>query len=312
MILSDVQAFVGVVEAHGFGAAAIRLGVNKTAISRAVQRLERDLGVRLIHRTTRKLSLTEAGQHYFDAVRGALAHIETAGQDARGSAASLQGVIRFAAPDLGGALLTTLLHRFCQTHPGIRFELSLSARLVDLVEEGYDLALRSGRLPASSYMSRRVGAQSSGLYASPDYLARHGPPEAIEDLARRDCVVIRRPQVVESAGEVWRLRCGDRTQTVEVGGVLATDDLTSAREAVRLGMGIGLLPNIPDFTRGLTRLLPGAATASLPINLIWPSRRLEPARVVLFRDFLATALRALLSADAASGAGGPTHETARY
>jgi len=294
MELSDVRAFVGVVDSHGFRAAASRLGVSKTAISRAVQRLERDLGVRLLHRTTRKLSLTEAGQRYFEAVRSALAHVEAAGQEAQGSAESLQGVIRFAAPDLGGAVLTTLLHRFCQDHPGIRFELSLSARLVDLVEEGYDLALRSGRLPASSYMSRRVGAQSSGLYASPAYLARRGPPGAIDELARRDCVVIRRPQVVDSAGEIWRLRSGDRVETVKVGGPLATDDLTSAREAVRLGMGIGLLPNMADFTEGLVRLLPAAATASTPISLVWPSRRLEPARMVLFRDFLAAALRSVL------------------
>ena len=191
-------------------------------------------------------------------------------------------------------LLTTLLHRFRQSHPEIRFEMSLSARLVDLVEEGYDLALRLGRLQASSYMSRRVGAQSSGLYASPAYLARCGAPGAIDELARRDCVVIRRPQAVDSAGEVWRLRSGDRVETVKVGGPLATDDLASAREAVGLGMGIGLLPNLPDFTEGLTRLLPAAATVSVPISLVWPSRRLEPARVVLFRDFLATALSSVL------------------
>ena len=94
-------------------------------------------------------------------------------------------------------------------------------------------------------------------WTSPAYLARRGPPGAIDELARRDCVVIRRPQLVDSAGEVWRLRSGDRIETVKVGGPLATDDLTPAREAVRLGMGIGLLPNMPDFTEGLTR--PGLA-----------------------------------------------------
>jgi DNA-binding transcriptional LysR family regulator len=256
-----------------------------------LQELEEELGVRLLHRTTRKLSLTQTGQAYFEGIRGALAHIEEAGQVARGEAQAPHGVVRVAAPDLGSLLLPAIVRDFTARFPEVRVELSLSARLVDLIEEGFDLAIRSGRLKSSSLISRRVGALSSGVYASAAYLQSRGRPEAVSELSSHACIVIRRPEAAEGAGAIWRLRTGERWDSVAVHGPLAVDDMMAAREAVRLGMGVGLLPSLPGLTDGLDRVLPATSSASVAISLVWPSRRHEPARVVLFRDFLFARLR---------------------
>jgi len=187
-------------------------------------------------------------------------------------------------------LLARIVRDFVARFPGIRIELSLSARIVDLVEEGFDLAVRSGRLRSSSLIARRVGQQVSGLYASPDYLRRRGRPRTVPELAGHDCIVIRRPQASEGSGTSWRLYRGDHPQSVAVGGPLAVDDLMAAWEAVSLGIGIGLIPMFNSFTAGLVHILPKYSSIPIPISVVWPSRRLEPARVVLFRDFLVAAL----------------------
>jgi len=201
-----------------------------------------------------------------------------------------RGVVRMTAPDLGAQLLPRIVSDFVRRFPGIRIELSLTARVVDLVEEGFDLALRSGRLRSSSLVARRIGNQVSGLYSSSEYLRRRGRPRTVLELADHDCIVIRRPEASEGSGSNWSLYRGDRRQTVSVGGPLSVDDLMAAWEAVRLGIGIGLVPMFGSFTAGLVRVLPQYSSLPVPISLVWPSRRLEPARVVIFRDFLIAAL----------------------
>jgi DNA-binding transcriptional LysR family regulator len=291
MTLSRVQAFAKIVETESFTLAARALGTSKSGVSRALQELEEELGVRLLHRTTRKLSLTQTGKAYFDGIRGALAHIEESGRIARGEAQTPHGVVRVAAPDLGSLLLPAIVRDFTARFPQVRVELSLSARLVDLVEEGFDLAVRSGRLKSSSLISRRVGELSSGVYASAAYLQSRGRPQSVSELSSHDCIVIRRPEAAEGAGATWRLRTGERWDSVAVHGPLAVDDMMAAWEAVRLGMGLGLLPSLSGLTDGLDNVLPVTSSAPAAINLVWPSRRHEPARVVLFRDFLLSRLR---------------------
>lgn len=290
MDLNRIKAFASVVETESFTAAAGALGTSKSAVSRALQSLEQDLGVRLMHRTTRKLSLTDAGRAYFDSVRGPLARLDEATSIVSAMEKEPRGVVRMTAPDLGAQLLPQIVRDFVTRFPGIRIELSLTARVVDLIEEGFDLAFRSGRLRSSSLIARRIGNQISGLYASQEYLHRRGCPRTVLELADHDCIVIRRPEASEGSGSTWSLYRGQHRQSVPVGGPLAVDDVMAAWEAVRLGIGIGLVPMFGSFTAGLVRILPKYASLPVPISIVWPSRRLEPARVVLFRDFLVAAL----------------------
>jgi DNA-binding transcriptional LysR family regulator len=201
-----------------------------------------------------------------------------------------RGVVRMTAADLGTQILPQIVRDFVTRFPGIRIELSLTARVVDLIEEGFDLALRSGRLRSSSLIARRIGKQNSGLYASSEYLQRRGRPRTVLELPDHDCIVIRRPEATEGSGSTWSLYRGEHRQSVSVGGPLSVDDLMAAWEAVRLGLGIGLIPTFGSFTTGLIRVLPKYSSLPVPISLVWPSRRLEPARVVIFREFLLAAL----------------------
>jgi DNA-binding transcriptional LysR family regulator len=291
MDLNRVKIFASVVERAGFTSAARSLGISKSAVSRALQDLESDIGVRLLQRTTRKLSLTSAGRAYFDRIRGALGHLEEANGIVSGMNREPAGLVRLAAPDLGGMLLPRIVGEFVARYPRIRIELSLSARLVDLVEEGFDLAVRSGRLGSSSLIARRVATQVSGLCASDRYLRRRGCPESLSEVAEHDCILIRRPHASEGSGGVWNLRSGLRRESVKISGPLIVDDLVAACEAIRLGLGIGFIPRFPGLTDGLVRVLPQYASPPIPVSVVWPSRRLEPTRVVLFRDFLMAGLR---------------------
>ena len=201
MDLNRINSFATVVETESFTAAADTLGTSKSVVSRAIQGLEQELGIRLLERTTRKLSLIAAGRTYFDSIRGALSRLEEASSFVSGMGQEPRGVVRMSAADTGGLLLPRIVHDFVTRFPRIRIELSLSARIVDLVEEGFDLALRSGRLLSSSLIARRIGNQTSGLYASPDYVRRRGRPKTLRELADHDCMVLRRPEASVGSGK---------------------------------------------------------------------------------------------------------------
>jgi DNA-binding transcriptional LysR family regulator len=294
MDLNRIKAFASVVETESFTAAARALGTSKSAVSRALQSLEQDLGVRLLQRSTRKLSLTGAGRAYFDGVRGPLAGLDEATSLVSSMEQEPRGLVRMTAPDLGALLLPRIVRDFVRRFPGIRVELSLTARVVDLIEEGFDLAVRSGRLRSSSLIARRIGSQISGLYASSEYLHRRGRPRTVQELAAHDCIVIKRPEVSEGSGSTWSLYRDERRLLVQVAGPLSVDDVTAAWEAVRLGIGIGFVPMFASFNAGLVRILPKYSSLPVPISVVWPSRRLEPVRVVLFRDFVIDALNKAL------------------
>jgi DNA-binding transcriptional LysR family regulator len=290
MDLNRIRAFVAVVEAGSFTAAAAELGTTKSVVSRALGGLERDLGIRLLQRTTRKIGLTSAGRSYYDDVHAAVSHVAAAGQRIKGMDREPRGLVRVTAPDLGGLLLMRIVRDFVACYPQISLELSLTPRLVDLVDERFDLAIRSGRLKSSSLIARRIGYQVSGLYASEAYLRRRGRPRSLRDLADHDCVLIRRPQTTDGSGAVWRLYKGESGHSVEVDGRVAVDDLTAACEAVRIGLGIGFIPRFPGVTDDWVRVLSQFASTRTPVSVVWPSKHLEPTRVVLFREFLIEAL----------------------
>jgi DNA-binding transcriptional LysR family regulator len=240
MDLNLVTAFVEVVESQSFTAAARALGLPKSSISRRVTELENVLGVPLLHRTTRKLALTDAGRAYFAQAERALTELRNAAELASGMDSEPRGIVRMSVPvDVGVMGLPQLLADFTHRYPDIHVELSLGTRDVNLREEGFDLGIRHGASHDASLVSRRMGHSPSGLFASPRYLDGRGRPQSIAELANHDAVLFRG----KDGKAVWRLDGpNDATSTVEVSGRVSGDELLFVRHAITSGLGIGLLP----------------------------------------------------------------------
>jgi DNA-binding transcriptional LysR family regulator len=293
--LNRIAVFARVVEGGSFTAAATALGVRKSSVSRSVAALEAELGIRLLQRTTRRLSLTDAGRDYFERARDALAALDEAQQAVSSLGAEPRGVVRVTAPvDLAGEL-AGVTSAFLRAHPAVRVEMFLTARFVDLVKEGFDLAVRAGPLTDSSLLARKLGDSDLGLFASPAYLARVGRPRRLADLARHDCVAYR----AGGAAVAWRLSGPGGEEEVLIRPRVDTDEFAFVRTMLLAGFGVGLAPLTmlaPLADRGeLERVLPRYARRSSPVHVVWPSRRFEPAAVALFREALTEALpRALL------------------
>jgi DNA-binding transcriptional LysR family regulator len=278
---------VRVVEAGSFTAAAAALGVRKSSVSRSVAGLEGALGIRLLQRTTRKLSLTDAGRAYYDRTRDALLGLEEAQQAVSSLGAEPRGVVRVTAPVDLARDLATVTAAFLRANPGVRVETVLTARFVDLVKEGFDLAVRAGPLADSSLHARKLGDAELGLFASPAYLDTVGRPRRLADLARHECVLYR----AGSAAARWRLSGPRGEEEVSVHGRVDTDELAFVRGMVLAGFGVALLPVgfVAPFAEAgeMERVLPRYALRSSSVHVVWPSRRFEPAAVRLFREALA-------------------------
>jgi DNA-binding transcriptional LysR family regulator len=285
--LNQVATFVKVVESGSFTAAATALGLPKSSVSRAVGRLEDSLGVRLLQRTTRKLHLTEAGRGYFQQARAALGGL----QDANTAVADLgqepRGTVRITTPaDSGDGVFATLIARFVALHPRIRVEVSLTGRRVDLVAEGFDLAVRAGPLDDSSLVARRVAATDLRLYAAPSYLERRGRPRRLVDLVAHDCLVLRTSQGLFP----WRLTGPRGVESVEVSGPVVADEMIFVQRLALNGLGIALIPEMgarPDVESGrLARVLPAYTMKGGVLSVVSPPLRHAPAAVILLRDYL--------------------------
>lgn len=285
--LNDVVALVRVVEAGSFTAAAAQLGLPKSAVSRRVARLEEALGVRLLQRTTRSLHLTDAGVAYHARAAGALAALGEARDVATEATGEPRGTVRLTGPiDLGGGVLAEVLTMFAREYPKVCVDVELTGRLVDLVSEGFDLAIRAGQLRDSSLVARRLGEAQQVLVASPDYLKRKGTPKTVADLARHECILWRSRQ-----GEAkWTLEGPRGSESVVVRGSVAGDDFTFVRAVAAHGAGIALVPvpgTVPDFENGrLVPVLTEYRGPSSPVHLVYPSARFLPQRVAILRDFL--------------------------
>lgn len=287
MDLNLVRLFVRVVDAGSFTGAAAIAGLPKSSLSRAVARLERDLGVQLVQRTTRRMQVTDAGRAYYAAVSRALSGIDEA------TAAMLElqdeprGTVRLTAPaDIGQRLLAPSLVRFARHHPEVRLDVSLTQRVVDLVHEGFDLALRVGKLRDTRLIARRLGVSRGGIFASPRYLERRGRPRSVRELAAHECILFR----TTSGRAVWEVVGPGGSESVEVQGSVSADDHHMIQEAAAEGHGLALLPIFTSTGRGpaakLARVLPQHATAGAPLHLVYPSARFLPKRVALLRDQL--------------------------
>jgi DNA-binding transcriptional LysR family regulator len=292
--LNLVAVFLRVVELKSFTAAAESLGLPKSSVSRSVSRLEESLGVQLLRRTTRAVSLTEAGATYVREASAALAALE----DAHAALSQLDrrphGPVRITAPaDLATLVLADVGTRFVRKNPGITLEFLLTSRVVNLVDEGVDLAVRAGPLRDSSLRARRVKGLEARLMAAPSYLEAHPAPTVVAELSQHDCVLFR-PRRGRSE---WALVGPAGPERVEVRGPIGGDDFTFVREAALAGAGIALLPTLlceQDVARGrLVRVLPGYGTAAAPLHVVWPGSRQLPQRVSLVRDWLVSSLGAL-------------------
>ena len=294
MDLNHVAVFVRVVELESFTAAANQLGLPKSSVSRTISRLEEDLGVRLLQRTTRKLHLTDAGHAYFERARVALTGLEEAAAAATDTSIVPRGVVRVTAPnDLGVLNLAEIVLRFTHKYPLVHVELSLTSRFIDLVAEGFDLAVRAGKLTDSTLIARKIGSDSLGIFASASYLKANGRPKSFAELAAHPCVLFRG----KNGKAEWRLVGPDGEEGVTVHGPISVDEMGFAQEAVAFGMGIGLLP-VAGVRLGaerraapaLSRILPEYSQSGAGLHVVTPSVRFQSAAVMAFRDFLIEAL----------------------
>ncbi len=287
--LNRISSFVRVVEAGTFTKAARQLGTPVSSVSRAVAALEDELGARLLHRTTRKLTLTDAGQHFFQRMQAVVTETREAALAVAGFSSAPRGLVRITAPhDLGGGKrFPEIVASLARRHPGLELELKLTNVFVDLVAEGIDLAIRAGALVDSSLVARKVSSSELAIFASPEYVRRKGAPRRPADLARHDCLTYGGRE-----GRLpWRLSGPRRQQqTVAVSGPVICNDMVFLRDAAITGIGLALIPVeivAGDVKAGrLVRVLPKYGYPGGGVYVVWPSQKLVPARVVAVREML--------------------------
>ncbi len=292
--LNDIVVFARVVEAGSFTAAARLLGMPKTTVSRRVAALERAVGVRLLQRTTRSLGVTDAGRLYYEQGSRALRLIDDAHQRLAEARAEPSGTIRVSAPvGFGSGFLTATVFDVLAAYPKARVELRLTDDKLNLVENGIDLAFRTGVLPDSTLIARRFGATRRILCASPDYLARRGVPAVPSDLADHDCVIAG-PSV---AGASWVLDGPQGQETIMVSGRFAANEMQAVAAAALAGHGIAQLPDgiaDPRVRDGrLRRVLPDYATPAGGLHAVYPSGQHLSPLVRAFIELAAARLAAL-------------------
>jgi DNA-binding transcriptional LysR family regulator len=292
--LDELALFLAIADAGSLAGAARRLRRSPPAVTRGLAELERRLGLRLVERTTRRLALTDAGRRLVEHARRLLPEYEEAMRDAAGEAAAPRGRLRLSAPLVFGQRhLAPVAMAFLDAYPEVSVELMLADRLVDLVEEGIDVALRISRMRDSTLVARPVGEVRHVVVASPAYLERRGRPKRPEDLAGHEIVLF-----ASTFGSDWRFRLpGGRERQIRVAARFSADRAEVAVAAAREGRGILRTLSYqvaPDLAAGrLVRLLGSYDVAPVPVQLVMPSVRLMAPRVRAFLDFAAPRLAAL-------------------
>lgn len=286
--------FLGVVRAKSFARAAVEAGVTPQAVSKAVRTLEQELGVRLLHRTTRKLSLTEEGARLFELADPGLRQLDEALAQVRSARSEDDGPIRLTAPtSVGTHILVPLMTAFRDTYPGVTFDLVLSDLFTDLVEARIDIGFRAGTSPGPNLVARRLCDLPLAICASPAYLARHGEPTSLEALASHACTGFRRPATGRMVP--WELDIDGDLVFQDVPAVATFNDVQTEIEAVRAGMGIGQLSTYlvrKDLASGnLVAILRQFDSNNVGLHMYYPHRTHIPVRVRRFIDFVAEAGR---------------------
>lgn len=287
--LTEIAVFVRVVECGSFTRAADELGLSRAVVSKHVSRLEERLGARLLNRTTRRLSLTEVGSALYGRSRSALAEIQEAELEVDALQAEPRGTLRLSAPMSFGILhLAPALPEFLARYPALQIDMSLNDQIVDLVAEGFDLAIRISELRDSSLVARRLGPSRQVICASPEYLRCHGLPREPDELRTHNCIVY----AYADSPNLWRfLAPGGSEITVPVRGNLRVNNGLAEREAALRGLGVILTPSFyvgEDIQAGrLQVLLSDYRIQELAVYAVYPQRRYLAPKVRAFVDFLA-------------------------
>jgi len=284
----EMAAFVRVVDLHGFSAAAPTLGLSPSAVSKLVTRLETRLGVRLLQRTTRALHLTAEGEVFYTAARRLVGELEALESMIAGRSGTPSGVLRVTTSlAFSTHQLAPVLSEFLDRHPMLSVELLPTDRVVDMVEEGIDIAIRIGRLADTSFMARKIGEDKRLVCASPAYLARHGTPRRPEDLARHNCLVARDRTHLNK----WPFKVDGKVVEVEVGGRAAVTEGETQMQLALQGVGIVRVTRL-TLAQAVRegRLVPllqeFSAEEPVAIHAVYPHRRHLAPKVPAFVNFL--------------------------
>lgn len=286
--IDEITAFAAVADTRSFTQGAKRLGVSSAQVSKLVARLENRLGARLLNRTTRDVALTDTGRAYLERARAVLEDFEILEGSVRDQDGCPRGTLKISAPvTFGAQQLTPALLEFAAAHPEVSLEVSQTDRMVNLVEEGFDVAVRIGRLSDSSLVARKLADVKLVTCASPAYVAKHGAPQTLADLSKHEAVI----DTNGAEPTIWRFGGGSETQDVRVHGRLRFAGAESCVAAAREGFGITRVPAFAaseDLRQGrLKALLCSYESELIHVHAVYPhSRHLAP-KVRFFVDFLA-------------------------
>lgn len=284
--LGDLEIFAKVVSTGSMSLAGRVLGFSPAVVSKRIKRLEDRLGTRLLQRTTRQISLTEAGQGFYDRVLAILAGLEEAEYYISGRSALMHGTLKISAPTSFGRMhIAPHLKAFMDAHPELAINLVLTDELSDIVGGGFDLAIRIAELTDSSLVARRLAPVRRLLCAAPSYLNMHGMPQSIDDLKNHRCLPAHN-------NDLWRLEGPGGAMSLRPEGMLVTNSSEVIRETVIAGLGIALRStwDIGDELKSgdLVQVLPAyEGSRNLALSAVYPSRQFLPAKVRLFIDYLA-------------------------
>lgn len=286
-----MRMYVAVIEGGSFAAAADRMKVSRAMVSKQVQKLEQHLGTRLMNRTTRRLSMTETGRAFYARSAQIVLDVEEAEQIAGQMTMRPQGVLRVTIPlSYGQHRLAAILGAYTQAYPLVALDIAMSDRKVDLIEEGFDVAVRIGVLPGSDLIARKLGVERSVACAAPAYLARHGTPHTPHELRNHACL----GYSLTGGGADWRFEAPDGPVVVPISGPIKADNGDILRLAAVCGAGIAFQPGFivdDDIAAGrLVRVLPDWQSPEMGVYAVYPSRKHLSAKVRTFVDFLAAAL----------------------
>ncbi|MQQ99719.1 LysR family transcriptional regulator [Glaciimonas soli] len=285
--LNSMQIFVRVVEKGGFSAAAEVSGISPTMVGKHVRQLEEELGVRLLNRTTRRQSLTEIGQHYFERCKQALLEIEAADASVKEMQLVPRGVLRVTAPvTFGSLVLTDVIAEYLSQYPEVELDLSLNDRAVDLIEEGFEVAIRIGDLPDSSLIARPLQPYRVVVCAAPAYLEKYGRPQTPQQLSDHNCLYF----VHVTSNNRWQFFGSAGKEIIEVRGSFRANNGWALRTAALNGIGIIMQPETllaEEIAAGrLVRLLENYELSHRPMHVLMASNRKTTPKLKTFVEFV--------------------------
>ena len=288
-----LQSFVKVVQSGSFTRAADALDTHKARLSRVVSQLERELGVRLLERSTRSLSLTEIGREFYERAVGILASVEDAQRVVQRAQGEPRGTLKLTCGvEFGMIAVSRWIGRYLERHPQVRVDADFTSRLVDIVHEGFDLAIRVGPLSDSSLNARLLGQLDYGLFAAPAYLRRHGAPDSPAQLPAHEVLAF----TGGSHPASWQLTHAGVAQRVELRPRLKANNVFAVRDAAVAGLGVAQLPLVvarPMLQdRSLVPVLPGWALPAVPVHAVFASARYLTPKVRAFIDLAVEAMQA--------------------